>query len=167
MKTAICSTEFFSRVFRVLKGRILLQPSVPFGDKYVPTVSKTHSSLLPLEVTMQVFAELIHLGEDDPVGRDRLYVSLMLSIRPTFIRNLASESLSIECDSPDKVGEWLSTIKKAFLAANRFAILPRLSDETIELVFSPLFDTVAELHCRLNTSQKERIYLLENYAVTF
>ena len=163
MKAINYLTQFFPRAFRVWKGKVCTLPSTSFEDNHEPMVAKTHSVFSPLTATMQIFADLIHLGNSDPVGMDCFHVSLTLSIQTTFIRHPASGSFSPECDSLAGVNTWLSTVKKAFLVANRFAILPRFPDRAIEEVFTPLFDTVSELHQRLDASRREREQLLENH----
>ncbi|HBV00969.1 MAG TPA: hypothetical protein DEF00_01065 [Candidatus Taylorbacteria bacterium] len=163
MKTAAARNEFFPRKFFVTKDLVRFQPDTPLAKERVPTVLKTSSRLTPLGATLHVWAELIHEGGDDPIGHDRLYAHLVLVVRPIFIKNPPCKLLDTECDSPQKLGAWVLTVKKAFLAANGFAFWPGFSDETIESVFAPLFDAVAELHCRFKIEHLSRAILWQKH----
>lgn len=161
MKTISPVLFIFPRMFTVREGKVALQQVVPFGDRYVPLLSRTHASHGPLWAKMQVWSELIHAGKHDPIGRDRLCVHVALSLSSVWMRRSAEELLHTICESAEEFHLWLVSMQKALIAANHLVRLPRFPDETIRFVFAPLFDTVAALNNSLDAAAEERRRLWE------
>lgn len=161
MKTTRPARFILPRIFTVREGKVVLQPTMPFGNKEVPVISRTHVFHGPLRARMQVWGELIHISEHDPVGRDRLHVHLALSLSTVWIRGRAEELLDTTCESTGEFHLWLTSVQKTLIAANHLVRLSRFSDETICLVFASLFDTVAKLENSLQADAEERRQLWE------
>lgn len=151
----------FPRAFTVREGKVVLQSAVPSGNPGVPIIARTHVSSGTLRARMQVWSELVHAGEHDPVGHDRLSVHLALSLSSAWIRRPAGELLHTICESSGELHLWLASTERTLLAANRLVRLPRFSDETIHFAFAPLFDTAAALNNHLKDDTKKRRRLWE------
>ncbi len=165
MKTATFKQEFSPRAFLVRDNLVQIRPNLTTGDKRVHKISETTASLSPLTATMQIWVELLHSGKNDPVGHDRLHVHLTLSVRRIWIGNPARELLHTECDSAKEFEKWLVSIKRALIAENHLAILPRFPDETLESVFAPFFDAAAALRSILREDLLVRMGLWIQHSI--
>lgn len=163
MKTPISTSLIHPLTFQFEHGKVLQQPTSLFGREPVPLVAETHASLPPLRTALRVWAELIHNGDDDPVGHDRLTVHLTISIARVFISSRAERQLSTQCEEPQKLHLWIATVRDAFRVGTDCSIVPGFSVEKIDGVFAPLFDTAAALVVSLGSAHGIRKALWRSY----
>lgn len=156
MNTTRPALLIFPRAFTVREGKVVLQSAVLSGNPEVPIIARTHASSGALRARMQVWSELIHTGEHDPIGHDRLCVHVALSLSSAWIRRPAEELLHTICESAGELHLWLASTERTLLAANRLVRIPRFSDKTVRFVFAPLFETAAALADLLKEDAKER-----------
>lgn len=155
MKTPIITAFFYPRSFVIRGNRVVWRPTDPDMTDTIPLVLRTYACLLPLKVRMNVWVELLH-PHGDPIGIDRLHVTVAPSITTVWIQRPAEKVIEIVCDSTEHFHRRLMLIQSAMIAANRLARISRFSDETIQRVFAALSDIAADLERTLRGACAER-----------